>query len=131
MTDTRRGAIAIGALALASVATSLALLAGRTWPFTSWSVVVFAAWIALPAWLFHVTAPVALPRGALGRTFAALAPLALVGGCAAIGYAAWREHDDPLPLAFIAVPAVQLAVAMPFFLFTGTDKRQDRAFQEP
>ncbi|MDE0349097.1 MAG: hypothetical protein OXM56_05265 [Gammaproteobacteria bacterium] len=131
MTDMRRGALAIGVLALASVGTSLALLAGRTWPFTSWSVLVFAAWIVFPAWLFHVTAPVALPRGALGRTFAALAPLALVGGCAAIGYAAWRQEDDPLPLAFIAVPAVQLAVAMPFFLFTGTDKRQGGALQEP
>ena len=121
----RRVAAAISTLALLSAGTGLALLAERTWPFASWSILVFAVWIAFPAWLFHATAPFAVPRAGLGQAFAVLAPLALAGGAAALGYAVWAENDVPLPIAFIAVPAVQLAVVVPFLLFTGTDKRQD------
>ena len=125
MAGPRFGGIAISVLALLSAAASLAFLAVRTWPFTSWSLLAFAAWIALPAWLCHVVAPRALPRAVLGRTFAALAPLALVGGCVAIGFAVWRQPDAALPIAFIAAPAVQLAVTMPFLLFTSTDNLED------
>ena len=126
----RRVSVAISTLALLSAGAGLALLAERTWPFGSWSILAFAAWIVFPAWLFHATAPAAVPRAGLGKAFAILAPLALVGGAGALGYAVWRQHDAPLPLAFIAVPAVQLAVVTPFLLFTGTDKRQVREIQE-
>ncbi len=122
---TRHGVIVIRILAVASVGASLALLAAKTWPFTSWSVLVFAAWLALPAWLVYVTSPAALPRLDLGRAFAVLSPLALLGGVGALGYGVWGQPDAPLPMAFIAAPAVQLAVVMPFLLFTGTDKRGD------
>ena len=125
MTGRRFGTIAISVLALLSATASLALLGVRTWPFTSWSILAFAAWIALPAWLCHMVAPLALPRDVLGRVFAILAPLALVGGCIAIGFAVWRHPDAPLPIAFIAAPAVQLAVTMPFLLFTSTDELEE------
>ena len=123
--------IGVSVLALLSAGAGLALLAARTWPFDSWSILALALWIAFPAWLFHATAPSAAPRPALGKAFAVLAPLALVGGVAALGLAVWLERDAPLPLAFIAVPAVQLAVVMPFLLFTGTDKRGAQGVQEP
>ena len=126
----RRIRIGVSVLALLSAGAGLSLLAARTWPFDSWSIVVFAAWIAFPAWLFHATAPSAAPRPALGKAFAVLAPLALVGGAAALGQAVWLERDAPLPMAFIAVPAVQLAVVMPFALFTGTDKSGAQGLQE-
>lgn len=128
-----RGRVRIGVsvLALCSAGAGLSLLAARTWPFDSWSILVFAAWIAFPAWLFHATAPTAAPRAALGKAFAVLAPLALVGGAAALGHAVWLQRDAPLPMAFIAVPAVQLAVVMPFLLFTGTDKGGAQGVQEP
>ena len=119
------GPIAIRALALLGAGGGLALLAAATWPFASWSILVFAAWIAFPAWVFHATAPLALPRRGLGPAFATLAPLALVGGVGLLGHAAWRQHDAPLPLAFLIVPAMQLAVVLPFLLFTGTDKSPD------
>lgn len=125
MTGPRFGTIAISVLALLSAAASLAVLGVRTWPFTSWSLLAFAAWIALPAWLCHVVAPLALARDVLGPVFATLAPLALVGGCVAIGLAAWRRPDAPLPIAFVVAPAVQLAVAIPFLLFTSTDKPEE------
>ena len=49
---------------------------------------------------------------------------------AALGHAVWRQQDAPLPMAFIAVPALQLAVVMPFLLFTGTDKAAAQSVQE-
>ncbi len=126
----RRIAIGVSVLALLSAGTGLSLLAARTWPFDSWAILVFALWIAFPAWLFHATAPSAAPRAALGKAFAVLAPLALVGGAAALGHAVWLQQDAPLPMAFIAVPALQLAVVMPFLLFTGTDKAAAQSVQE-
>ena len=126
----RRVRIGVSVLALLSAGAGLTFLAARTWPFDSWSILVFAVWIVFPAWLFHATAPSAAPRAALGKAFAVLAPLALVGGAAALGHAVWLERDAPLPMAFIAVPAVQLAVVMPFLLFTGTDKRGAQGVQE-
>ncbi|MYE10727.1 MAG: hypothetical protein F4X99_03500 [Gammaproteobacteria bacterium] len=126
----RRIAIGVSVLALLSAGAGLSLLAARTWPFDSWAILVFALWIAFPAWLFHATAPSAAPRAALGKAFAVLAPLALVGGAAALGHAVWRQQDAPLPMAFIAVPALQLAVVMPFLLFTGTDKAAAQSVQE-
>ena len=91
---------------------------------------MFAAWLVLPPWLVYVTSPVALPRLDLGRAFGAFSPLALLGGVAALGYAFWGQPNAPLPMAFVAAPAVQLAVVIPFLLFTGTDKRGDGGLQE-
>ena len=130
VTKRRVGAVGVTALALCTGLGNLVLLAVESWPFTNWATGVFALWIALPAWLFHMTARVADRGDVLALPYMVIAPLALIGGLVSVAHGVWARGGDALPMAFIGAPLAQLAVVMPFLLMTGTDKQRGSVPQE-
>ncbi len=130
VTKRRIGSGAVTALAGCTGLGSLVLLAVESWPFTSWAIGVFALWIALPAWLFHMTARVAERGDALALPYVVVAPLALIGGLVSVAHGVWTRGGDALPMAFIGAPLAQMVAVVPFLLMTGTDKRRDGVSQE-
>ena len=130
VTKRRIGSGTVTALALCTGLTNLVLLAVESWPFTSWAIGVFALWIALPAWLFHMTARVADRGDVLALPYMVIAPLALIGGLVSVAHGVWARGGDALAMAFIGAPLAQLAVVVPFLLMTGTDKQRGSVPQE-
>ena len=130
VTKRRVGSVAVTALAGCTGLGNLVLLAVESWPFNSWAIGVFALWIALPAWLFHMTARVADRGDVLALPYMVIAPLALIGGLVSVAHGVWARGGDALPMAFIGAPLAQLAVVMPFLLMTGTDKQRNSVPQE-
>ena len=81
------------------------------------------AWAAFPAWLFHASSRIALRESAIGVFFSVLAPSALVGGVALLAWHTLTRGRFEFPLALVAVPLGQLAIALPFVLNTSTDTK--------
>ena len=61
----------------------------------------------------------------MGAWFSILAPGALLGGFAALAWRALAGTRHEFPLAVLAVPLLQLAVALPFALNASTDGKTD------
>ena len=117
---------AIAWLALASGIAAEALLLVLAWPPASWALVLLVAWTALPPWLFYQARRIAARAGPLGAALRCLAPLALPGAAAWTAVHALADGTDALPVATVAAPLAQMAIALPFLLNAASDTRQEK-----
>ena len=62
-------------------------------------------------------------ESAIGVLFSVLAPGALLGGVALLAWHTLTRGRFEFPLAVVAVPLGQLAIALPFVLNTSTDTK--------
>ena len=111
------------ALAVGSGLAAVALVGWNAWPPSGWAFVALIAWAAFPAWLFHASSRVALRESAIGVLFSVLAPSALLGGIVLLAWHTLTRGRFEFPLAVVAVPLGQLAIALPFVLNTSTDTK--------
>ena len=117
---------AITWLALASGVAAVALLLVLAWPPVSWTLALLVAWTALPPWLFHQARHIAARAGPLGAALRWLAPIALPAGVAWTAAHALADGTDALPIATVAAPLAQLAIALPFLLNAASDTRPEK-----
>ena len=111
------------ALAAGSGLVAVALVTWNAWPPSSWAFLALIAWAAFPAWLFHASSRIALRESAIGVLFSVLAPSALVGGVVLLAWHTLTRGRFEFPVAVVAMPLGQLAIALPFVLNTSTDTK--------